>query len=93
MLVACVVLLGCGDDDGGEGGGGSQQEGFLDQWASENPDLVEAEYEGQRILVDEGERTVYSDDCDLVDEATSEGHEYGPSEGETGYASICPSGG
>lgn len=95
-VVVVVLVSGCSDDGsgGGRGGGSSSGEvGFLEGWQEMDPELVEGEYEGVAILVDEGERVVYFEDCDLAEEATSAGHEYGPADGEAGYASVCPSGG
>lgn len=82
-LVLGVVVAGCSD------GGEPELSDFLQQWESQTERAPD--YEGEPVLVDEEERIVYMDDCDLVDQATGSGGPYGPSEGEPGYASICPS--
>lgn len=85
MLLA-VTSACSGDDDsgGGDAGGGTSAEGWLEQWPGEA-----TEVEGHQVKVDEAERMIYVQDCDVARELTATGGAYNPDDGENGYAYIC----
>lgn len=59
-------------------------QGWGDQGFTRAPD-----YEGQPVLVDEKERVIYIDDCDLARQATHADGLYGPDGPTGGYGYVC----
>lgn len=91
LTVAFLLLLGAACSDDGDSGepesdSGSVDTEFIDGFEGERVE----DYKGHAVKVDEENRTVAIDDCDLAKELTASGAEYGPSGGETGYGYTCP---
>jgi hypothetical protein len=95
LIAAAVTLLllaaGCGSDGPAGPSGEAEQPGYEIPEGAEKTTI-----EGVTVYVDEDERMIYTEDCDLAERITEEGEEYGPvprnddgSGGETGYGSIC----
>jgi hypothetical protein len=94
VLTLVLVLGACSDDDepvAGPTTSTTATPGEPPAWIATVTDaaVVEGEtFEGVVLWVDEADRTVYVEDCDLARRATAEGGPYGPTDGP-GFAYIC----
>lgn len=98
--VAVLLIVGCsssGDDDDGDleirSSTTVSDDGWLEQF---EPFTEVVERDGHTIGVKSDEGNIYTQDCDLAEELTSEGDEFGPSERdpvtqeyEAGYGHVC----
>ena len=84
-----AVLAGgaCADDDGDDADEPASS-AFLEQFA-DDIDRIET-IGGVRVGIDDDEQVVYLDDCELAEELTAAGGEFGPASETVGYAVVCP---
>jgi hypothetical protein len=87
-LVLAVLAVGaCGDDDAGDAETPTTTS-FIEQFG-DDVDRVES-IGTVDVGIDDDEQVVYLDDCELAEDLTAAGGDFGPASETTGYAVVCP---
>ena len=87
-LVLVVLAVGaCGDDDAGDAETPATTR-FIEQFGD---DIDRVETIGTvQVGIDDDERVVYLEDCELAEDLTAAGGDFGPASETTGYTVVCP---
>ena len=87
LVLAALAVGACGDDDAGDAETPATTS-FIEQF---DDDIDRVEIIGTvEVGIDDDEQVVYLDDCELAEELTAAGGDFGPASETVGYAFVCP---